>query len=36
MIRFSTVELMDEQKCFDYLVEILHPGGLSIDGRLTV
>jgi hypothetical protein len=28
MIRFSTVELMDEQKCYDYLVEILHPGGL--------
>jgi transposase len=25
MIRFSTVELMDEQKCYDYLVEILHP-----------
>ena len=28
MIRFSTVELMDEQKCYDYLVEILHPDGL--------
>ena len=28
MIRFSTVELMDEQKCYDYLVEILHPAGL--------
>ncbi len=28
MIRFSTVELMDEQKCYDYLVEILHPNGL--------
>lgn len=28
MIRFSTVELMDEQKCYDYLVEILHPKGL--------
>jgi hypothetical protein len=28
MIRFSTVELMDEQKCYDYVVEILHPGGL--------
>ena len=29
MIRFSTVELMDEQKCYDYLVEILHPDGLG-------
>jgi hypothetical protein len=28
MIRFSTLELMDEQKCYDYLVEILHPRGL--------
>ena len=28
MIRFSTVDLMDEQKCYDYLVEILHPHGL--------
>jgi hypothetical protein len=28
MIRFSTVELMDEQKCYDYLVELLHPNGL--------
>lgn len=28
MIRFSTVELMDEQKCYDYLVEVLHPKGL--------
>ena len=28
MIRFSTVELMDEQRCYDYLVEILHPDGL--------
>ena len=28
MIRFSTVELMDEQKCDDDLVEILHPKGL--------
>ena len=28
MIRFSTVELMDEQKCYEYLLEILHPGGL--------
>jgi hypothetical protein len=30
MIRFSTVELMDEQNCYDYLVETLHPGGLSL------
>jgi hypothetical protein len=28
MIRFSTLQLMDEQKCYDYLVEILHPDGL--------
>lgn len=28
MIRFSTVGLMDEQKCYDYLVDILHPNGL--------
>lgn len=28
MIRFSTIELMEEQKCYDYLVEILHPDGL--------
>jgi hypothetical protein len=28
MIRFSTLQLMDEQKCYDYLVEILHPEGL--------
>jgi hypothetical protein len=28
MIRFSTLELMDEQKCYDYLVRILLPEGL--------
>lgn len=28
MIRFSTVELMDEPKCYDPLVEVLHPKGL--------
>ena len=28
MLLFSTVELMDEQKCYDYLVGILHPNGL--------
>ncbi len=28
MILFSTVELMDEQKCYNFLVEILHPKGL--------
>jgi len=28
MIHFSTTNLMDEQKCYDYLVEILHPNGL--------
>lgn len=29
MICFSTLDLMDEQKCYEYLVEILHPGGLG-------
>lgn len=29
MIRFSTVGLMDDQKCYDYLVEIPHPDGLG-------
>ena len=28
MIRFPTIELMDEQKCYDFLVKILHLGGL--------
>lgn len=28
MIRFPTVDLMDEQKCYDYLLEIFHPKGL--------
>jgi hypothetical protein len=28
MIRFSTVGLMDEQKCYGYLVDIPHPNGL--------
>jgi len=28
MIRFSMVELMDEQRCYEWLVEILHPEGL--------
>lgn len=28
MIRFSTVELMDEEKCYEFLVSILHPQGL--------
>lgn len=28
MIRFPTVELMDEQKCYNFLVEILHFCGL--------
>ncbi len=28
MIIFSTLDLMDEAKCYDYLVEILHPNGL--------
>ncbi len=29
MIRFSIVGLMDMQKCYDHLVEILHPNGLG-------
>ena len=28
MIIFSTVKLMDEQKCYDFLVNILHEDGL--------
>jgi hypothetical protein len=32
MILFSTVELMDEEKCYDYLVNILHPQGLHCPG----
>ena len=29
MIRFSTLDLMDEPKCYAYLVAILHPEGLG-------
>jgi len=29
MIRFSTLDLMDELKCYVYLVAILHPEGLG-------
>lgn len=28
MIVFSVVDLMDEQKCYDFLLNILHPDGL--------
>ena len=28
MILFAIIDLMDEQKCYDFLVEILHPDGL--------
>jgi hypothetical protein len=28
MILFVIIDLMDEQKCYDFLVEILHPDGL--------
>ena len=28
MFLFSTIELMDEQKCYNYLIQILHPTGL--------
>jgi len=30
MIRFSTLDLMDEPKCYVYLVAILHPEGLGV------
>jgi transposase-like protein len=29
MLIFSVIELMDEQKCYDFLVNILHPTGLK-------
>ena len=29
MITFSIQELMDEQKCYDYLLTVLHPQGLK-------
>jgi transposase-like protein len=29
MLIFSLVELLDEQKCYDFLVDILHPDGLE-------
>jgi len=29
MIEFSTADLMDEQKCYDFLVSVLHPKGLG-------
>lgn len=29
MILFPITQLMDEKKCYDYLVEILHPEGLK-------
>ena len=29
MIIFSVTDLMDEQKCYDFLVDILHPDGLK-------
>ena len=29
MIEFSTADLMDEQKCYDFLVSLLHPRGLG-------
>lgn len=29
MIIFSVFELLDEQKCYDFLSTILHPQGLS-------
>ncbi len=28
MFRFSTLDLMDETKYYEFLVEILHPSGL--------
>ena len=29
MIEFSTVALMDEWKCYEFLVQVLHPNGLG-------
>jgi hypothetical protein len=29
MLIFSLVEFLDEQKCYDFLVDILHPDGLE-------
>ena len=29
MIEFSTADLMDDQKCYDFLVSLLHPNGLG-------
>jgi transposase-like protein len=29
MITFPIQELMDEQKCYDYLLKVLHPQGLT-------
>jgi hypothetical protein len=29
MLIFSLVELLDEQKCYDFLADILHPDGLE-------
>jgi hypothetical protein len=29
MFLFSTVDLMDESKCYERLVEVLHPSGLD-------
>jgi transposase-like protein len=29
MIQFSTINLMDEDKCYAFLVEILHPDGMK-------
>ena len=29
MITFPIQELMDEQKCYDYLLKVLHPNGLK-------
>jgi len=29
MITFPIQELLDEQKCYDYLLKLLHPAGLK-------
>jgi len=29
MLPFPIDDLMDEQKCYNFLQEVLHPGGLS-------
>jgi hypothetical protein len=36
MIIFSVVELMDEQKCYDFLIEILGTGSVQLSRNLLI